>query len=265
MLFRSLPPYDTQSNVIWFENFTKFSLLEAPVVDGVLTVGDEVASNVKSSWRVSGNRGPLPGFSPSTPNYSSDDQSLQQRISAGWADLYTAGSSGQFVDISGVTPGSTYWLRQTVDPDNRIQETDETNNSFEILIDLSNPGAAIMFAGQFVQPGDPVPTVPGDLDENGQINIDDWLAFQARATVDLTGLTPAEALLQGDLDLNGKHGLSDFVLFREAFNLAQGSGAFAALQTAVPEPSTLACLACLGISLALSRRCRPRPSRWKPG
>ncbi len=258
-------PNPNDLNLIWFENFTQFSLFEAPVVDGVLTVGEEVAGNRKTSWRLSGNRGPLPGYSPSTPNYASADKSVQQRISAGYADMYTAGSSGQFIDIANVPKGPTYWLRQTVDPENRIRESDETNNSFEILIDLNNPGEAIMVAGQFVQPGDSAPTIPGDLNEDGQINSDDWLAFQANAEADLTGLPPEEALLLGDMDLNGQHSLQDFVLFRAAYDQAQGSGAFALLQVAVPEPGTLACLVCLGISLIFTRRRRLRSGYWGSG
>ena len=116
----------------------------------------------------------------------------------------------------------------------------------------------------WVQPGDPAPIELGDLNADGQINLADWLAFQDRADVDLTGLTPEEALQQGDLDLNGRHGLSDFVRFREAYDQAQGPGAFAALQYAVPEPSTLASLV-PAVALFLSRPRWPRPGRWKPG
>jgi hypothetical protein len=249
-------PYDTQTSLMWFEDFTKFSLLEAPVVNDLLTVGAEVAGTTKASWRLSNNRGPLPGYSTSATN---GDQLTHQRIAVGWADMYTGGP-GQSFDISAVAPGPLYWLRQTVDPTNRIQETDETNNSFEILIDLNKPGEAILVAGQFVQPGDPVPIAPGDLNEDGMINLADWLAFQARADVDLAGLTPEQALLQGDMDLNGQHGLPDYVLFRDFFEQAQGAGSFAALQTAVPEPGSLACLACLAVSLLATGRRWLRPT-----
>jgi len=44
--------------------------------------------------------------------------------------------------------------KKEVDPLNRIRETDETNNSFEVLIDLSsnNSGAIMNNDGSFVQP-----------------------------------------------------------------------------------------------------------------
>lgn len=230
-------PNPSDLNVIWFENFTKFSLLEAPIINGVVTVGNEVASTMKTSWRVSANRGPLPGFS--TPAYSSSDQSLQQRVSAGWGDMYTAGSSGQSINISGVPIGPQYWLRQTIDPTNRIHEKDETNNSFEILIDLANPGEAITFAGQFVQPGDrSALATPGDLTDDGVIDIHDWNAFRAGAETSLSGLTNIDAYLLGDLDLDGKHSLHDVTLFRKYFDSSNGAGALAAIQS-VPEGSTL--------------------------
>ncbi len=236
-----IPGRETDSNLIWFENFAKFSLHEAPVVDGLLTVGTEVASNVKSSWRLSGNRGPLPGYSGSTPNYSSSDKSQQQRISAGFADLYNAGtgSSGQFINISGVPAGPSYWLRQTVDPNNRIQETDETNNSFEILIDLNNPGEAITFAGLFVQPGDPAIGVDGDLNSDGKLDLQDWNVYIAGLGADLSGMSVGEAFFFGDLtgDLANDH--ADFLAFKSAFEAANGAGSFASMLANVPEPSTL--------------------------
>lgn len=245
-------PNPNDLNVMWFEDFTKFSLHEAPVVEGLITVGDEIAGDVKTSWRLSANRGPLPGWPGNTPRYFGDDQTLEQRISVGWADLYSSGSDGQFVDITGVAFGPRYWLRQTVDPEDRIHETDETNNSFEILIDLNNPGEAIMFGGEFVQPGDPAPLAPGDLNEDGAVDIGDWLTFKAGANTDLSGLDPGEAYLLGDLDLDGEHTISDVVLFRELYDNANGAGAFAGLQR-VPEPSAWLLVAAAGGLVWMSR------------
>jgi hypothetical protein len=229
-------PNPSDLNVIWFEDFTRFSLLEAPVVNGVLTVGGEVASTVKTSWRVSSNTGPLPGFA-SAPVYSSSDQRVQQRVSVGWADMYSAGSSGQLIDITGVPFGPRYWLRQTVDPENRIHETNEANNTAEILIDLTRPGEAVTFAGQFVQPGDLAPPAPGDLNQDGLVNRDDWLAFKAGAETNLAGLSARDAYLLGDLNSDGQHTLQDAILFRQQFDAANGPGSFASLGR-VPEPAT---------------------------
>ncbi len=238
-------PNPNDLNVIWFEDFTRFSLLEAPVVDGALTVGNELAFSQKTSWRLSAGRA-LPEYS--TPNYTSPDQSIQQRISVGWADMYGAGSSGQFLDVSGIPAGPLYWLRQTVDPENRIHETDETNNSYEVLIDLNRPGEAVMFAGEFVQPGDHVPPAPGDLNEDGVIDTNDWAAFKAGANTSLIGLSKGDAYVLGDLNLDGVHSLQDALLFRQYYESANGVGSFVALQN-VPEPTALLITSAAGVFL----------------
>lgn len=228
-------PYPTRTNVIWFEDFTKFSLLEAPIVNGVVTVGNEVASTVKTSWSLTPGVH-LPGYS--TVSYTSSDQAVQQRLSVGYGDLYSASTPLQSINISGVPIGPRYWLRQTVDPANRIHETDETNNSFEILIDLARPGEAITFAGEFVRPGDRAALAkPGDLNDDGVIDINDWNAFKSASTVSVAGLPSIDAYFLGDLDLDGKHSLHDVELFRQYFDSANGAGAFAAIQS-VPEPTT---------------------------
>ncbi|QDV79285.1 hypothetical protein K2D_28980 [Planctomycetes bacterium K2D] len=230
-------PVPNDINAIWFEDFTHFSLRTAPVVDGVLTLGEEVAGVTKTSWRLSANQGPLPGFD-SPPNYTSPDQRVQQRISAGWADLYGAGSRGQVMDITGVPVGPLYWLQQTVDPANRIHESDETNNVAQVLIDLRKPGEVVMYDGRFVQPGDAAPPTPGDLTADGVVDLDDWLAFKASSGASLDGLSERDLLALGDLNLDGRHSLSDARLFREYYDAANGTGAFASLTSSVPEPTS---------------------------
>lgn len=230
-------PNPSDLNVIWFENFTRFSLLEAPIINGMVTVGSEVVGTTKMSWRVSSNTGPLPGYAANTPKQTSTDLTLYQRVNVGWGDMYTSGSSGQSIDITGVPIGPRYWLRQTVDPTNRIHEKDETNNSFEVLIDLARPGEAVTFAGEFVRPGDRAAlATPGDLNDDGVINTSDWLAFKSAATVSVAGLPNIDAYFLGDLDLDGKHTLHDVELFSQYFDGANGVGAFASIQ-GVPEPT----------------------------
>ncbi|MCC7085780.1 MAG: hypothetical protein IT427_12325, partial [Pirellulales bacterium] len=112
-------------------------------------------------------------------------------------------------------------------------------NSFEVLIDLARPGEAISFAGQFVQPGDrSALATPGDLTDDGVIDVHDWNAFKAGAETSLAGLANIDAYLLGDLDLDGQHSLHDVALFRQYFDTANGAGAFASIQS-VPEASTL--------------------------
>jgi hypothetical protein len=58
-----------------------------------------------------------------------------QGISAGCADVYTAGLPCQWIDVTGV-PDGEYVLRVTTNPDRRVYELDYTNNSAEVRIRL---------------------------------------------------------------------------------------------------------------------------------
>ena len=60
-----------------------------------------------------------------------------QGLSAGCADVYLASLPCQYIDLTGVVlaPGD-YRLRVTVDPDDRIAESDESNNTIELPLRL---------------------------------------------------------------------------------------------------------------------------------
>ncbi len=60
---------------------------------------------------------------------------VQQGISVGWGDTYAATVSGQELDITGI-PDGHYAIRSTADPVNRLLESDETNNSAIVYIEL---------------------------------------------------------------------------------------------------------------------------------
>jgi len=100
---------------------------------------------------------------------------------------------------------------------------------------------------------------PLDLNFNGAIEIGDYAAFLAGYNVGLAGKTQAQQYNLGDLDADGKHSVKDFLAFKTQYDLALGSGAFAAALAAVPEPSTTA-LGLIGgvVGLFASRRRRCR-------
>jgi hypothetical protein len=110
-------------------------------------------------------------------------------------------------------------------------------------------------------------TVFADLDLDGALDGQDWLAFAASAETDLTGLSSTDAYLRGDLDGDGANGPLDFGLFKDAYEAAHGSGAFAAMLANVPEPASLAAAVAALVLLAGANRrrlsCynRPLPSR----
>jgi hypothetical protein len=225
---------------IHFENFSEFQLLEAVVdASGVVTVGDVVANTEKTSYRISDtNRIPDPQYAGRV-SYPSSNTGLYQNISVGWGDVYSHGTEGQSISLAGVSLTPQYWLRQIVDPINVLREKDDTNNSFEILVELNRtPGQAVRHLdGSFVQPGDTLPLPLGDLTGDRAIDLLDWLAFKAAATADLTGVSDEMALRLGDLNLDRLHSLSDVRLFREAYEQAQGGGSFERMLN-IPEPAT---------------------------
>ncbi len=243
---------------IHFENFSEFQLLEA-LFDpaGVVTVGNLAANTEKTSYRISDtDRIPDPMYA-SNVSYPSSNTGLFQNISVGWGDVYSHGIEGQSISLTGVPFGPKYWLRQIVDSTNVLREKSDTNNSFEILIDLIHPGQAIRHLnGSFVQPGDVAPLPTGDLTGDRLIDILDWIAFKAAATADLSSVSDETALMLGDLNLDRRHSLTDVLLFRQYFDEAQGAGAFATIQH-IPEPSTLV-LVGAAMSLILMRRCVAR-------
>lgn len=55
---------------------------------------------------------------------------LRMGIAEDWGDFYRSQLYDQWVDVTGVTPG-TYRLRATVDPDGLYRESNESNNSSE--------------------------------------------------------------------------------------------------------------------------------------
>jgi hypothetical protein len=72
--------------------------------------------------------------SPDMPRYLSCGWTLQG-LSPGWIDTYKHNTPGQYVDISGL-PDGDYLLVSTVDPDNLLLETNETNNAASLYFSL---------------------------------------------------------------------------------------------------------------------------------
>jgi hypothetical protein len=66
-------------------------------------------------------------------------------ISIGWGDSYPWNFAYQWVDITGIVPG-TYTLRAMVDPLRHFTETDETNNCAWVRISIPSTGAPTILA-----------------------------------------------------------------------------------------------------------------------
>ena len=102
--------------------------------------------------------------------------------------------------------------------------------------------------------------VPADLNFDGVLDADDWLAFIAGSETDLSGLTEIEQYARGDLNGDGVNDIFDFALFKQDYVQTNGAAAFAALFQSVPEPASLCLALACGIALASDsgRRFRPR-------
>jgi len=112
-----------------FDDWVQLRLREVLPNDGV---GDIVAAGNKTSFAIidlEPHNTTLPG-APTTGVYSGG---LTQGISVGWRDVYTKDLPDQWIDVTAVPPGQ-YWLEGVVDPENHVEESDETNNATRILI-----------------------------------------------------------------------------------------------------------------------------------
>ncbi len=213
-------------------DFATFALEEVLEVNGRYEVGDVVSSHQKTSFfLIHVTRVPGPEWAGS-PTYTTGNAAVYQNISRGWMDVYSHGISDQYVPLDGVPIGPKYWLTQIVDPTNVIRETDESNNTARVMIDLTQEGVAFYNPdGTLIQPGDFIDGNPADLDDDGDVDGDDFLIWQAGFGVDDSG----------DVDGDGDTDGDDFLIWQAEFGYEEGAGS-----GAVPEPSTIA----LGLLLA---------------
>lgn len=115
-----------------FDDWVQFHLRKVLPGNGV---GDIVAAGTKTSFAIidlETHNSALPGYTP-TGVYGGG---LTQGLSVGWRDIYDASLEGQWIDITALQPGQ-YWLEGIVDPDNHIEESDETNNTTRILVNYT--------------------------------------------------------------------------------------------------------------------------------
>ena len=102
--------------------------------------------------------------------------------------------------------------------------------------------------------------IPGDFDFDDDVDVTDYLTFTTHHFTDVSGLSTEQAYASGDMTADLKIDGYDFVAFRTAYDDANGLGAFVAMLTAVPEPSSW--LLALGGLAALYFRSR---ERWYRG
>ncbi len=102
--------------------------------------GQIVASGGKTSFCLINIRQPLPDVSANAGlvhGRGGTSCGQVQGISAGYSDVYSASLDDQWIDITNVADG-TYWLEIEADPEDNLQETDETNNTARVQVTINN-------------------------------------------------------------------------------------------------------------------------------
>ncbi len=97
-------------------------------------------SRCKTSFCLINIRQPFPDATPSAGvvhGRGGNSCGQVQGISAGYSDVYSASLDDQWIDVTTVADGD-YWLEITADPENHIQETNESNNVTRVRITLDN-------------------------------------------------------------------------------------------------------------------------------
>ncbi len=107
------------------------------------------------------------------------------------------------------------------------------------LIDatLLRPALTVIFAS---------PGGRGDLDFDGDVDLDDYQTLLDNLAIELDG--PISTGSTGDLDFDRDVDLNDFAIFKNEYDIVNGTGAFAyAMAAIIPEPSSLFLLSCCGL------------------
>ncbi len=124
--------YHESHQHIHFDGYAVYHLRQALVDDGV---GDIVASGGKVSFCLLD----VTRYDSAAPSATYRSCGQTQGIAVGWADIYTATLPDQWIDVTDVSDGE-YWLEVVVDPDDRLRETDETNNIARVRVSLGAGG-----------------------------------------------------------------------------------------------------------------------------
>ena len=135
--------YHPGHNHLHFEGYAEYKLLSsangqpggvATRADGTDVLGEKVGFCLLNITTYNSSQ---PGYSTSPTGYGCG---LRQGISTGRADVYTSSLDSQWIDVTGVAPGS-YFIEVTLDANNAVLESDETNNTIRVPVTISASGS----------------------------------------------------------------------------------------------------------------------------
>lgn len=124
-----------------FEDFVIFelhTLKENRQLDKEIITSGKMTFCIRDSGKIKGSY----AGQPKEAAYTHCRQDIQG-ISVGWYDEYSTTISGQELDITGIEDG-TYAFKTIVDPDNRIIEKDEDNNTSISYIEIIKSSIRIL-------------------------------------------------------------------------------------------------------------------------
>ena len=130
--------YHPSHGHLHFEGFAIYNLRTITTGGGV---GPIIAAGGKTSFCLINVTQYWPSITSSAlvPNGRGGSSCGQvQGISSGYADVYGASLTDQWINVTNV-PSGNYWLEVIADPNNAVLESDETNNTVRIQISYTNP------------------------------------------------------------------------------------------------------------------------------
>jgi hypothetical protein len=212
---------------LWLPGIAQYNLRAVTAGNGV---GPIVSSHDKTSMAVVDSQDydkSLPG-APQLRVYDNVADPILG-ISIGWADVYGLNLPGQWVEATGLADGQ-YWLEVIADPYDRIEESNETNNTTRILVSMVVPDPMIH---------------PGDYDDDGSVDAADYVVWR-----NTLGQTVAQLGRGADGDGDGVITAADYDVWRARFGETASGASLPA--TGLPEPGSLAMAA--GALLLFFRR-----------
>jgi len=132
-----------------------------------------------------------------------------QGIQAGWSDIYSAGLSGQWIDVTGVAPGD-YVLEITMNPQAALPESNYANNTSRIRITIDPPPVPVELTS-----GSPV-TGLGAAQGNEKL-------YKITVPPGATKLTFATSGGAGDCDIYVKQGAAPYISLFDFSSALEGN------------------------------------------
>lgn len=98
------------------------------------------------NYRYGSTRDPFYTIAGGACGGSSSDLRVRMGLSVGWGDIYRWNLPGQYVDITGLSPGR-YRLRGQADPSDWFREKDNTNNFTWVDLQITRDGVRVLSHG----------------------------------------------------------------------------------------------------------------------